>query len=159
MNIPYGKQQITTEDVAAVSKALVDDFLTQGPLIPQFEQKFAEYVGSTYAVAVSNGTAALHLSALALKVQPGDKVITTALTFAASANCIRYCGGEVVFVDIDPDTLLIDLNQVEALLSVAPRGTYKGLIPVDFAGRAVDLEQCKKLAAAYHVWIEHACYP
>jgi UDP-4-amino-4,6-dideoxy-N-acetyl-beta-L-altrosamine transaminase len=159
MNIPYGKQQITTEDVAAVSKALVDDFLTQGPLIPQFEQKFAEYVGSTYAVAVSNGTAALHLSALTLKVQPGDKVITTALTFAASANCIRYCGGEVVFVDIDPDTLLIDLNQVEALLSAAPRGTYKGLIPVDFAGRAVDLEQCKKLAAAYHLWIlEDACH-
>ncbi len=158
-NIPYGRQNITEEDLKSVSKALVGDYLTQGPLINEFEKKFANYVGSKYAVAVANGTAALHISALALSVKPGDKVITTSLTFAASANCIRYCGGEVVFVDIDPNTFLIDLNQVEKLLKDAPRGTYKGIIPVDFAGRAVNLERCKKIADKFGLWIiEDACH-
>jgi len=157
--IPYGKHEITQEDISAVVKVLESDFLTQGPLIGEFEQRFAQYIGSTYAVAVSNGTAALHLSVLALKVKPGDKIITTALTFAASANCIKYCGGEVVFVDIDPETYLIDLNEVELLLKSAPAGTYKGVIPVDFAGRAVDLERCRKLGDAYNLWVlEDACH-
>src|SRR5215217_5299631 len=100
--IPYGKQNITEEDIRVVTEVLKSDYLTQGPNIQQFETAFAEYVGAKYAVAVANGTAALHLCALALDVNPGDKVITTPLTFAASANCIRYCGGEVVFADIDP---------------------------------------------------------
>lgn len=157
--IPYGKQNITEEDIASVAKALVGDYLTQGPLINEFENNFANYVGAKYAVAVTNGTAALHISALALSVKPGDKVITTSLTFAASANCIRYCGGEVVFVDIDPNTFLIDLNQVEKLLSNAPRGTFKGIIPVDFAGRSINLEHCKKIADEYGLWIlEDACH-
>ena len=95
--IPYGRQNITQEDINVVIEALQSDYLTQGPKILEFEKAFAEYVGSTYAVAVSNGTAALHLCALALDVQEGDKVITTPITFAASANCVRYCGGEVVF--------------------------------------------------------------
>ena len=107
--IPYGKQNITDEDIAEVTKALKSDFLTQGPFIKEFETAFAEYVGSKYAVAISNGTAALHLSALALNVAPGDKIITTPITFCASANCIRYCGGDIVFSDIDPDTYLLDL--------------------------------------------------
>jgi len=157
--IPYGKQNITEDDVKSVSKALVGDYLTQGPLIKEFEENFAQYVGAKFAVAVTNGTAALHISALALSVQPGDKVITTSLTFAASANCIRYCGGEVVFVDIDPNTFLIDLDKVEKLLCDAPKGTYKGIVPVDFAGRAVDLERCKKIAKKYGLWIiEDACH-
>jgi UDP-4-amino-4,6-dideoxy-N-acetyl-beta-L-altrosamine transaminase len=157
--IPYGKQNITEEDLASVYKALVGDFLTQGPLIKEFEENFAQYVGAKYAVAVTNGTAALHLSAIALSVQPGDKVITTSLTFAASANCIRYCGGEVVFVDIDPNTFLIDLDKVEKLLNHAPKGTFKGIVPVDFAGRAVDLERCKKIADNYGLWIiQDACH-
>ena len=149
--IPYGKQNITKEDIDSVSKALVGDYLTQGPLIKEFEVNFAKYVDSKFAVAVTNGTAALHISALALSIKPGDKVITTSLTFAASANCIRYCGGEVVFVDIDPNTFLIDLDQVEDLLRNAPRGTYKGIIPVDFAGRPVNLERCKKLAIEFDI--------
>jgi dTDP-4-amino-4,6-dideoxygalactose transaminase len=96
---------------------------------------------------------------LALSIKPGDKIITTSLTFAASANCIRYCGGEVVFVDIDPDTFLIDLDKVENLLKNSPYGTYKGIIPVDFAGRSVDLERCKKLAVEFGLWIlEDACH-
>lgn len=157
--IPYGKQNITEDDIRSVTNALVGDYLTQGPTIKEFEENFAQYIGAKYAVALTNGTAALHISAMALSVQPGDKVITTSLTFAASANCIRYCGGEVVFVDIDPNTFLIDLDNVEKLLKDAPKGTYKGMVPVDFAGRAVDLERCKKIADQYGLWIiEDACH-
>ena len=157
--IPYGRQNITQEDLDAVAQALNGDYLTQGPIIKEFEENFANYVDAKFAVAVSNGTAALHLSALALSIQPGDKVITTSLTFAASANCIRYCGGEVVFVDIDPSTFLIDLEKVENLLRNVPSGTYKGIIPVDFAGRSVNLERCKKIADEFGLWIlEDACH-
>lgn len=157
--IPYGKQNITEEDIQAVAKALKGDFLTQGPTILEFEKAFANYIGCNYAVAVSNGTAALHLSALALGVQEGDKVITTPITFAASANCIRYCGGEVVFSDIDSETYLLDINKVEALLKAAPKGTYKGIVPVDFAGRAVNLEAFRKLVDEYGLWIlEDSCH-
>jgi len=132
--IPYGRQHITDEDIQAVVETLKSDYLTQGPRIAEFEEAFAEYVGSKYAVAISNGTAALHLCALALNVKEGDKVITTPITFAASANCVRYCGGEVVFADIDPGTYLLDINKVRELLEASPKGTYKGIIPVDFAG-------------------------
>jgi UDP-4-amino-4,6-dideoxy-N-acetyl-beta-L-altrosamine transaminase len=157
--IPYGRQSITDEDIAAVVAALKDDYLTQGPRIAQFEREFAASVDAGYAVAVSNGTAALHLSAMALGVKPGDKVITTPITFAASANCIEYCGGTVEFVDIDPKTYLIDINAVRKLLESAPSGTYKGIIPVNFAGRAVDLQELRKLADQYGLWIiEDACH-
>ncbi|MBK9224500.1 MAG: UDP-4-amino-4,6-dideoxy-N-acetyl-beta-L-altrosamine transaminase [Flavobacterium sp.] len=157
--IPYGKQNITEEDIQAVAKALKGDFLTQGPTILEFEKAFANYIGCQYAVAVSNGTAALHLSALALDVKEGDKVITTPITFAASANCIRYCGGEVVFSDIDSETYLLDINKVETLLKSSPKGTYKGIVPVDFAGRAVNLEAFRKLADEYGLWIlEDSCH-
>jgi len=157
--IPYGRQHITDEDIQAVVETLKSDYLTQGPRIAEFEDAFAEYVGSKYAVAVSNGTAALHLCALALNVEEGDKVITTPITFAASANCVRYCGGEVVFADIDPDTYLLDVDKVRELLESSPKGTYKGIIPVDFAGRAVDLEAFRKLADEYNLWIiEDACH-
>ncbi|KGO90131.1 UDP-4-amino-4,6-dideoxy-N-acetyl-beta-L-altrosamine transaminase [Flavobacterium suncheonense] len=157
--IPYGKQNITEEDIQAVAKALKGDFLTQGPTILEFEKAFSEYIGCKYSVAVSNGTAALHLSALALDVKEGDKVITTPITFAASANCVRYCGGEVVFSDIDPDTYLLDVKAVEELLKASPKGTYKGIIPVDFAGRAVNLEAFRRLADEYGLWIiEDACH-
>lgn len=157
--IPYGRQNITAEDIEAVTDTLKSDFLTQGPKIHEFEVSFAQYVGARYAVAVSNGTSALHLCALALNINPGDKVITTPITFAASANCVRYCGGDVVFADIDPQTYLLDINHVRNLLESAPLGTYKGIIPVDFAGRAVDLEAFKKLAIEYGLWIiEDACH-
>jgi UDP-4-amino-4,6-dideoxy-N-acetyl-beta-L-altrosamine transaminase len=157
--IPYGRQNITKEDIDVVVAALQSDYLTQGPKIIEFEQAFANYIGSVYAVAVSNGTAALHLCTLALDVNEGDKVITTPITFAASANCVRYCGGEVVFSDIDPDTYLLDIERVKALLERSPKGTYKGIIPVDFAGRAVDLEEYRKLADEYGLWIiEDACH-
>ncbi len=155
--IPYGKQDITQEDINEVVEALKSDFLTQGPRIKKFEEEFAKYIGSKYAIAVSNGTAALHLCALALGVSEGDKVITTPITFAASANCVKYCGGDVVFSDIDPETYLLDINKVEILLKNAPLGTYKGIIAVDFAGRAVNLEQLRKLADDYDLWIIEDC--
>jgi dTDP-4-amino-4,6-dideoxygalactose transaminase len=158
-SIPYGRQYITDEDIKAVTEALKSDYLTQGPRISDFEESFAKYVRSKYAIAISNGTAALHLCALALNVQEGDRVITTPITFAASANCVRYCGGEVVFADIDPDTYLLDLNKVKKLLEFSPKGTYKGIIAVDFAGRAVDLEAFRQLADEYDLWIiEDACH-
>lgn len=158
-SIPYGRQNITQSDIEAVSEVLRSDFLTQGPEIEKFEKSFAAYIGSKYAIAVANGTAALHLCALALNVKPGDKVITTPITFAASANCVRYAGGEVVFTDIDPATYLLDINSVEKLLKSSPKGTYKGIIPVDFAGRSVDLEAFRKLADEYGCWIlEDACH-
>lgn len=157
--IPYGRQNITQEDIQAVVETLQSDYLTQGPKIAAFEDAFASYIGSKYAVAVANGTAALHLCTLALEVKKGDKVITTPITFAASANCVIYCGGEVVFSDIDKETYLIDLNAVENLLKKAPSGTYQGIIPVNFAGRAVDLEKLKKIADDYGLWIiEDACH-
>lgn len=157
--IPYGKQNITEEDIESVVKALNSDHLTQGPTIFDFEVEFARYIGSKYAVAVSNGTAALHLSALALGIKSGDKVITTPITFSASANCIRYCGGEVIFSDIDSENYLLDIDKVESLLKASPIGTYKGIIPVDFAGRSVDLEKLKKIADNYNLWIiEDACH-
>jgi UDP-4-amino-4,6-dideoxy-N-acetyl-beta-L-altrosamine transaminase len=157
--IPYGKQFISDEDIAEVVKTLKSDFLTQGPKILEFEIEFAKYIGAKYAIALSNGTAALHLCALALNVKPGDKVITTPITFAASANCVRYCGGEVVFADIDSSTYLLDVNSVRDLLKKSPKGTYKGIIPVDFAGRAVNLEEFRNLANEYDLWIiEDSCH-
>jgi UDP-4-amino-4,6-dideoxy-N-acetyl-beta-L-altrosamine transaminase len=157
--IPYGRQNITDEDISAVVEALKSDYLTQGPRIKQFEDEFANYVGSKYAVAVSNGTAALHLNALALGVKLGDKVITSPITFAASANCVRYCGGEVVFADIDPETYLLDINNVRALLEKDINKEIKGIIPVDFAGRAIDLEAFRELANEYDLWIiQDSCH-
>jgi hypothetical protein len=157
--IPYGKQNITDEDIKVVVETLQSDYLTQGPKIAEFESEFANYIGSKYAVALANGTAALHLCAMALGVENGDKVITTPITFAASANCVRYCGGDVVFSDIDPETYLLDIDKVRKLLESSPKGTYKGIIPVDFAGRANNLEEFKTLANEYDLWIiEDACH-
>lgn len=157
--IPYGRQNITAEDIATVIETLQSDYLTQGPKIAEFEEAFAKYIGCKYAVAVANGTAALHLCTLALEVAKGQKVITTPITFAASANCVRYCDGEVVFADIDPETYLIDYESVKKLLEASPVGTYQGIIPVDFAGRAVDLEKFRALADKYNLWIiEDSCH-
>jgi UDP-4-amino-4,6-dideoxy-N-acetyl-beta-L-altrosamine transaminase len=157
--LPYGRQHISEADIAAVVETLRSDFLTQGPRVTEFETRFAAYVGAKHAVAVSNGTAALHLCALALGVQPGQRVITTPITFAASANCVRYCGGEVHFADIDPATGLLDLKQVRTLLEAHPKGYFTGLIPVDFAGLAVDMEAARALADEFDLWIiEDACH-
>jgi UDP-4-amino-4,6-dideoxy-N-acetyl-beta-L-altrosamine transaminase len=157
--IPYGRQTITDADIEAVVSVLRSDYLTQGPHILEFEKKFATYTGAQYAVAISNGTAALHLCAMALNVNESSRVITTPITFAASANCVRYCGGEVHFADIDPDTFLLDINSVRSLLQKHPKGYFQGIIPVDFAGNTLDLEAFRKLADEYGCWIiEDACH-
>ncbi|MEQ8715296.1 MAG: UDP-4-amino-4,6-dideoxy-N-acetyl-beta-L-altrosamine transaminase [Cyclobacteriaceae bacterium] len=157
--IPYGRQYITDEDIQSVVEVLKSDYLTQGPKIQEFEEAFAKYVGSKYAVAVTNGTAALHLCALSLEVKPGQKVITTPITFAASANCIRYCGGEIVFADIDPTTYLLDINEVRKQLEADDTKSIKGIIPVDFTGRSVNMEAYRSLANEFNCWIiEDACH-
>lgn len=158
-SIPYGRQDISDEDIAAVVSTLKSDFLTQGPMIEAFEQEFASYVGAKYCVAVTNGTAALHIAVMALGIKPGQKVITTPITFSASANCVRYCGGEVVFADIDPSTFLIDLNEVEKILKNSKPGEFAGIIPVDYAGLPVDLEALRKIADSFGLWIlEDGCH-
>lgn len=157
--IPYGRQHITDEDISAVVEALKSDFLTQGPEIAKFEKAFADYIGCKFAVAVSNGTAALHLCTMALGVNKDSRVITSPITFAASANCVRYCDGEVYFADIDPETYLLDINNVREILETKPKGYFHGIIPVDFAGNAVNLEEFRKLADEFGCWIiEDACH-
>ena len=157
--IPYGRQHITDEDIAAVNAVLRSPYLTQGPKIGELEEVFANNIGSEYAVAVANGTAALHLCCLALGVTEGTRVITTPITFSASANCVRYCGGEVFFADVDPETVLLDPKAVRSLLESHPQGYFSGIIPVDFAGYPVDMVAFRKLADEFGLWIiEDACH-
>ncbi len=154
--IPYGRQNITQADIEAVTAVLQSDYLTQGPAVNAFENDFAQYIGCRYAVAVANGTAALHLAAMALGVNKQSKVLTTPITFAASANCILYCGGQVDFIDIDRETYLIDLNKTEDSLK---KGGYCGIVPVDFAGYPVHLDELRYLADRYGCWVlEDACH-
>lgn len=157
--IPYGRQSIDQEDVDAVINTLQADFLTQGPKVKEFEDKFAEYVGAKYAVAVNNATSGLHIAVLSLGLKEGDRVITTPITFAASANCVRYAGGEVWFADIDKDTYLLSLESTRKLIESKPKGFFKGIIPVDFAGLPVNLEGFSELAKEHNLWIiEDACH-
>jgi UDP-4-amino-4,6-dideoxy-N-acetyl-beta-L-altrosamine transaminase len=157
--IPYGRQNITDEDIKAVTGVLRGEYLTQGPKLAEFETNFSKYVGAKYAVAVSNGTAALHLCAMALGVKEGTRVITSPITFAASANCVRYCDGEVWFADIDPETFTLSLQKTRELLQSKPKGFFSGIIPVDFAGLPVNLEEFRTLANEFDCWIiEDACH-
>lgn len=110
--IPYGKQTIEKDDIQSVVDVLKSDYLTTGPKIAEFEKMVADYVGAKYAVAISNGTSALHAACFAAGIQPGDEVITTPLTFAASSNCVLYCGGTPVFADVDPKTYNIDPEDI-----------------------------------------------
>jgi perosamine synthetase len=153
--IPYGRQVIDEDDIAAVVEVLRGDWLTTGPTVGRFEESFAGYVGAPHAVAVSNGTAALHLAMLAAGVGPGDEVIVPALTFAASANCVRYAGGTVVFADVLDDTLTVDPAHVEAL--VTPR--TKAIVAVDYAGLPCDLDPLLRLCKARGLLlVEDACH-
>lgn len=126
--IPYGRQAIDDDDIAAVVETLRSPWLTTGPMVEAFEADFAAYVGASHAVAVSNGTAALHLAMLAADVGPGDEVIAPAITFVASANAARYAGADVKFADVDPESFLIDVDSVRSLIT--PR--TKAIVPVDY---------------------------
>ncbi len=157
--IPYGRQFISDADIEAVVATLRHTNLTQGPKVKAFEDAFAAYVGSKYAVVVANGTAALHLSCIALGVNENTRVITTPITFVASANCVRFCGGQVFFADVDPNTALLDINKVRALLESKPKGYFHGIIPVDFAGYPIDLVAFRALADEFGCWIlEDSCH-
>jgi len=157
--IPYAKHDVTEDDINAVVEVLRNQPITQGPKIGEFEKLFAQYVGSKYAVAVSNGTAALHLSAIALGVKPNSKVISTPLSFVASTNSVLYCSGSIEFVDIEFSTYQIDFDKVESLLANSEPGTYSGIIPIAYAGLPLDLEKLRDLANKYNLWIlEDSCH-
>jgi perosamine synthetase len=153
--IPYGRQEIDEDDIAAVVEVLRGDWLTTGPAVGRFERAFADLVGAEHAVAVTNGTAALHLAMLVAGVGPGDEVIVPTMTFAASANAARYVGAEVRFCDVRPDTLGIDVEHAAALVS--PR--TRAIVVVDYAGIPCDLDEVMALAAEHGlVVIEDACH-
>lgn len=158
MKIPYGKQSIDQEDINAVVEVLKSDFLTQGPTVAKFESEFAKSVGAKFAVSFCNATVALHTGFKVLNKDADKKVLVTPITFAASSNCVLYERGQVEFVDIDPKTFNIDLDQLEIFLSRNP-SAYQGIIPVDFAGLPVDTEKLKQIADKYNLWImEDACH-
>ena len=138
--LPYAKQYIDDEDCLAVNEVLKSDFLTTGPKVNEFEEKIADYVGAKYAVAFSNGTAALHGACYAAGIGQGDEVITTPITFAASGNCVLYMGGTPVFADIDECNFNIDINEIKKKIT----SKTKAIIPVDFTGQVVDIDGIKE---------------
>ena len=143
--LPYGRHTVDDEDIESVVTALRSGWLTTGPTVAAFEAAFAEAVGARYAVAVSNGTAALHAAAFAAGVGPGDDVVTTPLTFAATANCARYLGATVVFADVRPDTL--NLDPADVARRITPR--TRAIIPIDYTGQPADLDELGQLAARH----------
>lgn len=155
--LPYGRQTIEEDDIAAVAAALRGDFLTTGPTVAAFEGAFAEAVGAPHAVACNSGTAALHLAVLSVGIGPGDRAVVPSLTFLATANAVRYAGGEVVFADVDPDTGLTGPEQV---LAAAARvdGPVKAVLPVHLNGQAADSAAIAAVLPTGTRLIEDACH-
>lgn len=147
--IPYGRQTIEEDDIQAVVDVLRSDYLTTGPKIAEFEKMVADYVGAKYAVAISNGTSALHAACFAAGIQPGDEVITTPLTFAASANCVLYCGGTPVFADVDPKTYNIDPEDIRRKIT----DKTKAIIAVHLAGQPCDMDEIHKIAKEHDLLV------
>ncbi len=149
--IPYGCQDITEGDIKAVVEVLRSDFLTQGPVVPEFENNLCDYTGAKYAIAVSSCTSALHIACLALGLGPGDILWTSSITFVASANCALYCGATVDFIDIEPDTALISVEKlVEKLELAQKKGKLpKIIVPVHFAGQPCDMKEIYALSKKY----------
>ncbi len=149
--IPYGRQDITQTDIDAVVGVLQSDFLTQGPMVPRFEQSVAQHVGATHALAVNSATSALHIACLALGLGPGDRLWTTPITFVASANCALYCGAEIDFVDIDPRTYNLCPQALALKLEQAEReGTLpKVVVPVHLCGQPCDMQAIHALSQRY----------
>jgi UDP-4-amino-4,6-dideoxy-N-acetyl-beta-L-altrosamine transaminase len=155
MTLPYGRQTIDKNDIKAVSDVLKSEYLTTGPKVKEFEDKLAHFVGVKYAVAVSNGTAALHLAALAAGLKKDDELITSPMTFAASANCALYCGAKPVFVDIKEENGLIDERLIEK--KITPR--TKIIIPVHYTGLPCDMKKIRAIAKRHNlIVIEDACH-
>lgn len=153
--LPYGRQQIDEADIEAVVNVLKSDWLTTGPTVSAFEESFAQIVRAKHVIAVSNGTAALHAAAFAANIQPGDEVIVTPMTFAASANCVRYQGGTVVFADVCPNTLNLDPKKVEEKITSHTRA----IVTVDYTGHASYLDELNTLADRHNlIVIEDAAH-
>ena len=142
MKIPYGRQTIEADDIEAVVKVLQSDFLTTGPMVNEFEKIVADYVGANYAVAISNGTAALHAACFAAGIKPGDEVITTPITFAASSNCVLYCGATPVFADIKADTYNIDPEDIRRKIT----SKTKAIIAVHYTGQPCEMDEIHEIA-------------
>lgn len=147
MHIPYGRQYIDEDDINAVVDVLRSPLITTGPKAAEFEKVVADYVGAEYAVAVSNGTAALHVACLAAGIGKGDEVITTPITFAASANCVLYCGGRPVFADIKKDTYNIDPEDIERKIT----DKTKAIIPVHYTGQPCELDDIHDIARRHNL--------
>lgn len=147
--LPYGKQWLDEDDIKAVVDVLKSDYLTTGPKIAEFEKAFAKYVGAKFAVAISNGTAALHAACYAAGIQEGDEAITTPITFAASANAALYCGGTPVFADIDAATYNIDPNDIRRKIT----DKTKAIIPVHFTGQPCDMDEIGRIAKEYNLTV------
>nr|WP_321271229.1 UDP-4-amino-4,6-dideoxy-N-acetyl-beta-L-altrosamine transaminase [uncultured Tolumonas sp.] len=149
--IPYGRQTISDEDIAAVVAVLKSDYLTQGPMVPAFENTVMEYTGAKHAIAVNSATSALHIACMALGLADGDWLWTTPNTFVASANCGRYCGANISFVDIQPDTYNLDPVVLQKKLECAKRNNQlpKIVVAVDFAGQPCNWQALRKLADEY----------
>ena len=147
--IYYGRQWVDDNDVKAVSEVLGSTLITCGPKVEELEKALAELVKAKYAVAVSNGTAALHCACMAAGIGPGDEVITTPLTFAASANCILYCGARPVFADVDPETYNIDPKSIEAHITEKT----KAVVVVDFTGQAVKIREIRELCDKHKLFL------
>ncbi len=155
--LPYGRQTIEADDLAAVAEALQSDFLTTGPRVEAFEQALAETTGAGHAVVCNSGTAALHLAALALRLGPGDQVIVPAVTFLATANAPRLCGAEIVFADVDPDTALMRPEDLEDALARAPRA--RACFAVHMNGQACDLETLSTICERRGIsLVDDACH-
>ena len=153
--ISYGKQYIDMDDIEAVTKTLQSDYLTCGPEVGSLEEELCKYTGAEYAAVVSNGTAALHCACIAAGIGPGDEVITTPLTFAASANCAVYCGAVPVFADINPSTYNIDPDSIQNNIT----DRTKAVIAVDFTGQIVEVEKIRKICDKNNlVFIEDAAH-
>lgn len=153
--IYYGRQWIEDDDVQAVVDTLKSNFITCGPKVTEFEKELAEYTGAKYAVVVSNGTAALHCACIAAGIGPGDEVITTPITFAASANCAFYCGARPVFADINPETYNIDPASIREKIT----DKTKAVVAVDFTGQAVEYDEIRKICKEYNlIFIEDAAH-
>src|SRR5271155_570461 len=153
--LPYGRQSIDDADIQAVIEVLKSDWLTTGPKVGEFEERFAAWVGARHAVSFSSGTAALHGAAFAAGLEPGDEAITTPMTFCATANCALYQGATPVFADVSADTL--NLDPAKAAEQVTPR--TRALIPVAYAGHPADLDGILEIAARRGlVVIEDACH-
>ncbi len=157
--LPYGRQTIEADDIAAVAEALQADFLTTGPLVDRFEDALAARVGAKHAVVCSNGTAALHLAIKALKIGPGDLCVVPSVTFLATANCARYEGAEVVFADVDPDTGLMTPATLVEALERCDAERVRAILPVHLCGAPADTATLARLARSIGaVLIEDACH-